>query len=331
MPTCLSRGLFSLVASVLWVGCVTTTGAGEVKRTLLQFEPSSVKSGWSRVRTAQFELHTDLTPALAERAALLLTQSLGGLEAMFARIPRVGENRLTIIAMSDSGEFERRFGKRLAGFAISSREDTTVCVYGPPDRWFERQSPNYEGVSSVLQHELAHAVLRSYFPRQPRWFAEGLAQYIETARWVDAETLLLNEPNLEAYQKYNLVRSLQMSDLLAWDKIEAAQKRETGMYGLSWAFVHYALNREPEVFGTFMSRLRSEEPETAWKETFGGRGDALDKAIHAYMKVGEYRQGAMKLPLGTPAATRVEPGDEPLVNALLSSFEQALKGAQKEP
>lgn len=72
---------------VLLSGCMTTTGSGEVRRTLLEFQPMDAppKTGWKKVVTPEYELITDLDPQLTERAAQQLSQSLSGLKAEGAR------------------------------------------------------------------------------------------------------------------------------------------------------------------------------------------------------------------------------------------------------
>lgn len=295
------------VVGLLLSGCMTTTGTGDIKRELLRFDGSEPQgAGWKRIQTADFELFTDLEPALAQRAALILSQSLSGLRAMFGRAPVAANQKLTVIAMNDSLEFERRFGRLTQGLAFTERDEVTICLYGPPDRWFARREVGYGGTQSVVIHELAHAVLRRYFVKQSRWFAEGMAQYLETFQWLDAETLRLGDPNLDAYRMYRGVRSLNLDDLLKWSSMNERDLKVAGFYGLSWAFVHYARNRETQKFGRFLADTAQDGPDQAFEANFGGRGEELDKAIFTYMKQGNYLQTVIKVPLPSPEAVLVE-------------------------
>lgn len=314
---------------VLLTGCMTTTGAGDLKRELLRFEPASTPAtGWKRLQTPDYELLTDLEPELAERAALLLTQSLSGLRAMFGRAPVAVERKLTVIAMRDSLDFERRFGRRTWGFADTRADEVTLCLYGPPDRWFVRAELNYEGTHSVLIHELAHAVLGRFFRRQTRWFSEGMAQYLETYQWLDAETLRLGDPNLAAYRAYRSVRSLSVRDMLRWDSMDERDLKVAGLYGLSWAFIHYARNHDVRLFGQFLAWVADSGPEQAFKLAYGGGGEELDQAIFKYMKQGQYQQVVVKVPLTPPATVQLEvatPEVERRVQTRLSELEIAMK------
>jgi hypothetical protein len=303
----LAWGVVALVLS----GCMTTAGSASLKRDLLRFEKSTVpQSGWKQVVTPDYELLTDLEPELAERAAKLLSQTLSGLRAMFGRAPVAAEHKLTILALRDGLEFERRFGKQTMGFAVTGETEVTLCLYGPPDRWFVRNEANYEGTQSVLVHELAHAVLSRYFTRQTKWFAEGMAQYLETFQWLDAETLRLGDPNLDAYGAYRAIRSLSVNDMLEWRSMNERDLKVAGLYGLSWAFMHYARNVEPRAFGPFLASVAQDGAESAFRQHFGGRGEKLDQAIYGYMKQGQYQQVVLKVPLVAPASVVVAMADD---------------------
>lgn len=302
--------------AVLWpclllAGCAVTSGSATLVRESLRFEVAApANAGWKHLQTEQFELFTDLPPPEAERAAALLTQSLEGLAAMFGTAKPEFPQRLVVIALADGLDFERRFGRRLAGFAAVNDPETTIVVYGSPDRWFVRTANLVDSTDSVLQHELAHAVLFRYVRRQPTWFAEGMAQYLETFRWLDAHTVVLGEPNLAAWQRYARVRSISMRDVLSWDTYVKRQPEVSGLYGLSWAFVHYALNVEPQRFSQLLAALVEGDDE-AFVHTFGPQTDELDQAVHAYLKRGKYGQLTLDVPAHAPVTVKFEATPEP--------------------
>ena len=324
----MTRGAWLLVL-VMGSGCMTTSGSGDLKRELLRFEgPGETGPGWKRVQTPDYELLTDLEPDQAMRAASLLNQSLSGLEAMFGKAPVAAPRKLTIIAMRDGLDFERRFGRRTWGFAHTQPDEVTLCLYGPPDRWFVRPEINYQGTDSVLVHELAHAVLGRYFRFQSRWFAEGMAQYLETYQWLDAQTLRLGDPNLASYRKYRAIRSLSVQDMLHWTSMDDRDLKISGLYGLSWAFVHYALNTDRERFGRFLGAVAEQGPDLAFTQLYGAGGDELDEAIFKFMKQGSYRQVVLKVPLTEPAKVRLEkatPEVERRVQERLDVLQAAMK------
>lgn len=304
----MSRLLWLSVALVL-TRCAT--GSGDVRRETLRFEATRpLPAGWKRLQTADYELLTDLAEGQAQRAAQLLSQSMLGLGAMFGHAKPRFDHRLVVIALTDGLEFERRFGKLLWGFTAPGPRETTVCLYGAPDRWFSRGANFVNATDSVLQHELAHAVLSGYFARQPTWFAEGMAQYLETFRWLDGETVLVGEPSAKAWRHYAAARSLTMKDVLGWSDYRQRETEKLGRYGLAWAFVHYAINREPQRFSSLLAEL-ADGHDDAFERTFGAPTEELDREIYAYLKQGQYSQLRLHVPPATPTAVKFEPGAEP--------------------
>jgi hypothetical protein len=294
------RGM-GLASLALLTGCMTATGAATLSRTVLTFGPPAPLEGkWRKVVTPDYTLFTDQGPEEAERAAQLLSQSLVGLSAMFARAPVLDRTRLFVFALRDGMEFERRFGKRISGFTHRNGADgpheAVICLYGPPDRWFERSAVGYDAKESVLQHELAHAVLRRHFPQQAKWFAEGMAQYLETFRWLDADTVQLGDPKLEAYRSYRQLRSISVKDALEWDGFDPRELENIGLYAMSWAMVHYLRNREPHAFGLYLQTLAQAGPRAAWDVALSPLRDALDAAIFQYMKAGQYQSFTITVP-----------------------------------
>ena len=169
-----------------------------------------------------------------------------------------------------------------------------------------------------------------YFPRQSRWFAEGMAQYLETYQWLDAETLRLGDPNLQAYRSYRAIRSLSVDEMLAWNSMDDRDLKVAGLYGLSWAFIHYARNQEPKLFSQLLAVTARVDADSAFRATFGGRGEALDKAIFTYMKQGQYQQVVLKVPLTSPVTVQLSLATEQenqRIQEWLAMLEKAMNGA----
>lgn len=311
---------------ILLSGCMTTTGSGDVKRHMLMFQTTNAppQAGWKKVVTPEYELITDLDPALTERAALLLSQSLAGLKAMFGRAPIAVERKITVIAMADTMEYERRFGKKSWGFSVATWDELFICVYGPPDRWFTRSRITFEATHSMILHALAHAVLHRYFPKQSMWFTEGLALYLETYRWLDAETLILGHPNTYAQTAYRSVRSINITDMLAWKSADQRDLQLAGLDGQSWAFVQYARNRETKTFTKFLTSTAELGSDAAFELHFGGRYEELDKEIFAFLRQNQFQLITLRVPPAEPAVVAIEP-------AAAEEVEQRLKALETVP
>ena len=302
------------VCSALLVGCATTGGVstlGDVRRQSLVFDAGDKTSPtrWRSVTTDDFELMSDLSPADIEEAAQAIAQTLAGLKAMFGNAKVAKPGKVTVIALADDMEFEHVFGRLIDGVALPTEHGTTIFMYGKPYRWFRHPVLTQDAKTSVLLHELAHAVLRSYFPTQPRWFAEGLAQYLETYRWVDAENITIGVVNYEALAAYRGVRSLGVADLKKWGTGVGDEVRDVtnlGLYGASWAFVHWALNQDQQRFGKYMYLLTQTTPDDAWKQTFEPIEADLDVAVHKYLRIGAYYAVNARVPKVALKRTRVD-------------------------
>jgi Protein of unknown function (DUF1570) len=297
-----------LVGLLLGAGCMTPTGSGTITRATFTFPPviDTSPTGWSVIETDDFTLRSDLPLAQMQEAAQLVAQSLIGLRAMFGKAPIAARHHVTVYALADGLEFERRFGRRVGGFAYSRGDETLLMLYGPPERWFVRAEAVWDGKDSVLQHELAHAVLNDYFPQQAQWFAEGMAQYLETFRWLDASTVRFGDASLSAYRNYRSIRSLSVEQMEKWTKYDQRGLEIWGYYGLSWAFVHWALNTKAREFGTYMSELAQHGPDVAWRATFAPL-QGLDQEIYRYMTVGTYRVRVVKVPEATRLPATIRP------------------------
>ena len=323
-----------VVLGVVSTGCVTPSGAssslGAVRRDFLTFTPGSTEAPtrWRVVEADAFTLISDLPVEQLKEAAQAIAQSYAGIKAMFGKLPEAIDAPPTIVALADDMEFQKVFGSKVNGITMSNEKGSWIFVYGAPYRWFDRPVLTQNLKTSVLQHELAHAVLRSYFAVQPRWFAEGMAQYLETNQWLDAQTVSLGEPNLEAYSAYRGIRSVGVADLQTWGFIGEQELRDltsAGLYGESWAFVHWAITNEPDRFVQYMYLLTKGDVNAAWKQTFGPIQPSIDTAVFQYMKNGQHSLAAVKVPAAPAQTVTIAAVSEKSAQRLEAMLEQLEK------
>lgn len=99
---------------------------------------------------------------------------------------------------------------------------------------------------------------------------------------------------------------------------------------MSWAFIHYARNQEPKLFSQLLAVTARVDADSAFRATFGGRGEALDKAIFTYMKQGQYQQVVLKVPLTSPVTVQLSLATEQenqRIQEWLAMLEKAMNGA----
>ena len=252
-------------------------------------------SGWREIRGPHVVLRTDLGSGAAREAALAVERFRAQIiAAAWPRATLPAVDRVEVTVFGNGLDFEHHFGRNLLGVFFHQVPPFAV-VYGHPDRWEHRASLATPETTSVLRHELVHHLAASIYRRQPRWFSEGLAQFLETVRTgEDGKTVVVGAANLDAMQKYRSSRSLRVADALAWSGLLDGMPEATlhGLYGLSWVMVHWLFNEHPEQFEQLQGLLaRGIDPDKAWKIILPGlKTPDLDTAINQYVSHGSYQE-----------------------------------------
>jgi tetratricopeptide (TPR) repeat protein len=178
-----------------------------------------------------------------------------------------------------------------------------------------RRSP--PGAPPIIRHEVAHLLSRYLLLRQPRWLAEGLAAYLETAVIQERSGEVIfgrsDEDSLQTVE-----RDLLRDPELLWKWEDAPLHSASRAYRVSaWAWVHFLLNEHPERFADFQARLaRAEDPRYAWEVAFEGVGDLAEPFQH-YLQRPELRTRTVPLP--------PQPTEEPTVRDLACAEVFALR------
>jgi hypothetical protein len=157
----------------------------------------------------------------------------------------------------------------------------------------------------TLQHEMAHQLLAHAFPRQPRWFSEGMAEFlaaVEVNEAGDRPVAVLGKPP----PPWKWQEKVSASEVLSW---ACGGSREVPCYQSAWWLVHYLMNNRADAFADFQRRLaRAEDPAAAWKASFPDLDpasakamDAFDTVLRDYSRSGKY--GVAKVPFDEPKLT----------------------------
>ena len=197
--------------------------------------------GWSRARSAHFEVLTDAGEPLARHAALRLETLRGVLLQLFP--PRTsGERRLVAILLASGSAFEQLVPRRhqqphqVAGFYQGCGEWDAIVA---------RLSTERRGPFASLDHEYAHIVLNRSLPAQPLWAAEGLAELLSDGEFDGSEALLgAAEPGLEPSVRGRRAEPLAKLLLARHDSPEyLGASRGLRLYPSSWALVRWVVAR----------------------------------------------------------------------------------------
>jgi tetratricopeptide (TPR) repeat protein len=261
-------------------------------------------TGWTEVQTAHITLRTDLDADDARRAALTVENTRAALLAgAWPAAKLLQPERIEVVVFAKEGDFLRYFGRGFVGIFVHGSYPPTAFLYGPPEKWEHRMTLSREETTSVLKHELTHHLAAYFYRRQPRWFSEGLAQYLETIRFSeDGKTATLGDINLQAVSDYNLTRntSLGVADVLAWGgKLDANDEVATSrLYAVSWLLVHWMSNTHPQEYERFQMLLaKGIDPDKAWKAVFPNLAPRdIDRQLHDYVEHGDYHFYVVAIP-----------------------------------
>jgi hypothetical protein len=259
----------------------------------LTFAPGDPITGWLKVETPAFTLFTDLPEAQAREAAQEVASELVALRSAFGNPPEKWKAPLRIVVLQRNKDFERYFGRLVAGLTQSDASGQTVYLWGPPSTWAPRNLLSASvGGQSVLRHELAHVQLNRIFGKQPRWFAEGFAQYLETLRWTErGDGIELGSPNTSAMQGYARWRDTGFDEALAWSEVELHHEHEAvtgGLYCYAWALVFELVNERAPQLGAYMAALAQGNVPNAATMFPGEDSKAIDQRVHQFMNTGVF-------------------------------------------
>jgi tetratricopeptide (TPR) repeat protein len=332
----LSKRLSPLIALVGLAGCggaknEPRRAAEPTDRLAAVSAVSEEEPKWTRLQSEHFDVATDLSAPDATRAALALETTRAALRS--AAWPNASEAvaaRTSVVIFRDGLEFMHYFENVAAIFVRYVRP--TIVLWGKPDYWEQKTGLNAEASSSLLRHELTHRLASGVYARQPTWFAEGLAQFLETMTVSeDGSTATLGEADPEALRRYKRYR-VHVSEALAWRSYtDSDPETIAGLYGISWLMVHFLHDNRGNDFDAFQNALvQGVDPEAAWKKSLGTlRPEVLDAQLRDYVQHADFKKVAVPIERTAVAPATNAVITEADVHAIRAQL--AISGSQTRP
>ncbi len=254
---------------------------------------------WREYRSRHFVVATDAS----RRRAAGLVEELEQIRALVI-VALFGEDvdvpgRVRVVAFTSPRQFEELAPPYAAGYVSWAGNGEPVIVV--PFEGLRQPS------AEVVAHELAHQISWHHYTRQPRWFAEGLAQWVQTVAEVRPDPHRSGRlaggvsPEIGALVASSTVSGAK--ELFAWrGDVDAGDPGR--LHAGSWLLYHFLWNTRSKAFAAYEERLASgEPPAAAWRASFPDldpSSDAdmarLDRELAGYRARGRY------------AAYRVAPG-----------------------
>jgi Tfp pilus assembly protein PilF len=290
--------------------CAVLFGAGCASLSNRALCPAEGGDAWHEVRSAHFQVRTNLDPAEARKVTLDLERFRRALLLAWTR-DFDPPGQLEVIAMRTRGQ--------LAEFESSGYGAFTAFTVSGPIIVMDGGGDMYSGAGanrSVQAHELAHYLSRFMLVRQPRWFAEGLASYLETVSLgKDGKEAVIGGLHSRNLAYLGVKRWMKLEELWGWDQEYADIKDPSRHYASSWLWVYYLVNKHGQRFSDFQVRLAlAEEPRKAFEEAFAGAGD-LEAGLRAFINGGSFVVRKVPLP-EVPTELRVREMEGAEVHAI---------------
>lgn len=261
--------------------------------------PAAGGPAWYEVQTAHFSVVTDLSPGKAGDLAREVERIYEVVLRALFKTPPAFPGRVRVVALRSEEGFGLFAAEKADAFYLrSTLAGPAIVVPGTLD----------EAQRIVIAHELTHHVAARVFQRQPRWFSEGLACYMESVGTSGPG----NAPTVGGAVKHRLYSIYPWHGGLAALFNDASGQWDYKEYGLAWALVHYLKNAQPAGFADLQGRfVRGQDPDAAWREVFPqwdparpGGLKALEDTVGQYVAYGKFGYRDVKLPEEREATAR---------------------------
>jgi hypothetical protein len=178
----------------------------------------------------------------------------------------------------------------------------------------------------ALAHELVHAISSGIIHHQPRWFAEGMATYFQTAG-LDPKLVTVEIGGSPTGAQMSVDRLVPITELFEWTKITREESRQ---YLTAWALFWFLVNQHEAELQRYVHLLddagaeieqRSDLARRTWDLAFPTLPfTAVDRALHDWLFNGKsYAVRRFRLKSGDRSTTerRLEDADVYAIRALL--------------
>jgi hypothetical protein len=266
---------------------------------------------WLAIRTAHFDVHTDLIEPMALDMARALEEARAGLTTLAWKGAPGPRGRTEIIVFAREARFreyvQEQWTEGLAQSRVGSQR--LIVVYRDDGRPFR--------LPRAAVHELAHDLCDWFTPLQPAWYSEGMALFWEGLDYDRAKqraTLARRpEPVLEVVERVGRRAWRAQGLFAARGALQGNVAATRRFYFSSWLLVHYLINRHADAFVQFqrdLSELRNWRE--AWSDRFPRLGpEQLELDLQRYLDRGhvEYVSATVEVPPFAPNVRRLSPAE----------------------
>lgn len=278
-----------LISLAFLAGCPATAAVPKL--------PSQGGPAWIELQSDHFTLWTDAKP---ERARTLMRQ--------------IEHLRLVLIAIGFDNAHDL---SRSMVFAFGSRAETLAYIrsgaiayavsglFSPIRQPMIVMPADVGGDDAhVITHELIHLVTGNLIPAQPRWFAEGMAEFFASVGLdPDKAVVEVGRPSRAIVSNLRHVRPLPVERMFACNGGACA---DSDFYVTAWAMFAYLANQRTQELIAYTTRLYAlpmtrEGRAQAWREAFPDlTPETFDHELRKWIAYGKYGVRRFELKLAAP-------------------------------
>jgi hypothetical protein len=245
--------------------------------------PSQGGPPWIELTSAHFTVWTD---ASQDRARELVSEMEHLRQVIIGTaFQGVASNgNILVIAFRNLDEFHAYYADRFLGSTSYAIDN---LLHQP---LIQMSAVIPDGDERRLEaHELSHVISHVTIPRQPLWFAEGLAMFVETIR-IDEQR---GTVELGRLPEWDDGKPMRMQPLLSLPTLFACERSscvDHAFYRTSWTVFTYLKNMHAEQLAGFEQRIAGgRDWRSAWEEAFPQLSVAtLDQELRTWLRSGSY-------------------------------------------
>jgi hypothetical protein len=227
-------------------------------------------------------LRTNLSPGAAEAAVreleVLRTALVFGAFSMESDPP----GRLQAVLFRDVDGMMEFVDRRVDGYVTSTPSGPLLVSAGADLR-------AHGEARGKLLHELAHYLSSFALLRQPRWFAEGMAEYLETLE-MSGSSVRLGAPHAENLKVLRREGALPLDTLWSAEEPGSSASFSYHFYASAWLWFHFLADRYPGRMRVYEQMLRrAEDPVEGFASAFvNARNEVLEDELQRYLVQGKF-------------------------------------------
>ncbi len=232
--------------------------------------PAHGGPAWRQLVSDHFVLRTNLGEVEASELIARFERMRAAVAAALPGAP-APPGRVEVIAFRSAADYAAFAPEGARGYYLRSEGGPPRIVMAGGLSATER---------ALLAHELTHHFLAGALKRQPRWFAEGLASYMESlGDDAPAGALVVGAPPPERLARARKTQ-VPVRELLAWDGSAPDHDAALARYASSWLLVHWLSHERPAALATLEAHLADgDAPADAWRAALPDCDPAVPGAL----------------------------------------------------